>query len=66
MSETKDKNADAYIDEAKQHLDKARELKPEGPDAQIRALEKAQESVGHAIETIANEPFQKKGDDLAF
>lgn len=56
MSETTSKNADAHIDEAKQHLDKAKELKSEGPDTQIRALEKAQESVGHAIDAIAGQP----------
>ena len=53
MSDT-DKKVDTHIDEAKRHLDKASELKSEGPVTQIRALEKAKESVDKAIDTLAN------------
>jgi len=66
MSEATDKNSDDHIAEAKQHLDQARELKPEGPATQIRALAKAQESVGHAIDAIVNESNRKTQADLVF
>ena len=49
-----DKKVDTHIEEAKQHLDKARELKSEGPDTQIRALKKAKESVDKAIDVLSD------------
>lgn len=51
-----DKRIDTHISEARQHLDKARELKSEGPATQIRALEKAKESVDQAIDALSTQP----------
>ena len=54
MSEI-DKKVDRYIREAKQHLDNARELKSEGLDIRIRALEKAKDSVDKAIDVLSDQ-----------